>query len=266
LKVLIPTDFSNYSEATILCALNDLKRIDSEAILMHVIEFDPELIDSFAGVTFDKARDELEKRAKEKLEELVKRFESAGIKARYIEPYIGDPVVEIVKKAEEEKVGLIMIGARGKGLSRKLKIILGSVSEGVLEASSVPVLITKFKVEGGVCQTIEGSLFSRVLYAFDFSSQSKELLNYLKRFPIENIVASHVAESEEMDLDFIERIKKEYPSAKVFIKAGKVGKVIIDTAKELNATLIAIGAGVERIGSVTTHVVRNSDVSVLVYK
>jgi len=265
LKVLIPTDFSNYSEATILCALNELKKMDCEVILMHVIEFDPEMVDMFAGVTFEKARDELVARAKKRLDELVSRFESIGINARYIEPYIGDPAIEIAKKAEEEKVGLIMIGARGKGLSRKLKVILGSVSEGVLELSTVPVLLTKFKVKGGVCQTVD-SLFARVLYAFDFSKQSGDLLYYLKRFPIDELIAVHVAESEELDTNFIEKIKKEYPSAKIILRAGKVGKVIVDTAKDFNATLIAIGAGMEKLGGVTTYVTRNSDVSVLVYK
>lgn len=246
-----------------LCALNELKKMDCEVILMHVIEFDVEMIDSFAGVTFDRAKDELIKRAKEKLENLLSLFHSAGIKARYIEPYIGDPVVEIVRKAEEEKVGLIMMGARGKGLSRKLKVVLGSVSDEVLELSSVPVLITKFEVKGGVCQTVEG-LFRNVLYAFDFTSESRMLLDYIKRFPIENVIALHVAE-EEVDLDFIEKIKVEYPSAKIILKLGKVGKVIVDIAKEFNATLIAVGSK-EKLGSVSNYVVRNSDVSVLVYK
>lgn len=265
MKILIPTDFSNYSESTILCAMNELKNIDCEVILMHIVQFDPEMIDMFAGVTFERARDELVSKAKEKLEEIVEMLKSAGISARYIEPYIGDPVVEIVRKANEEKVGLIMIGARGKGLSRKIKAVMGSVSEGVVELSNVPVLVTRFEVEGGVCKTAE-PLFSKVLYAFDFSKQSEDLLYYLKRFPINDLIALHVVESEEFDLDFIERIKKEYPEAKIVLKAGKVGKTIIETAEDLGASLIALGAGVDRLGSVASYVVRNSSTSVLVYK
>ncbi len=265
MKVLIPTDFSNYSEATIICAINELKKIDCEVILMHIIQFDPEMIDMFAGVTFEKARDELTQNAKKKLDEIVEMFRSAGIDARYIEPYIGDPVVEIAKKAEEEKVGLIMIGARGKGLSRKIKAVMGSVSEGVVELSNVPVLVTKFEVEGGVCKTAE-PLFDRVLYSFDFSKQSEELFYYLKRFPINELVALHVVETEELDLDFMERIKKEYPDAKIVLKAGKAGKTIIETANSLGATLIALGAGMNRLGSVASNVIRNSNKSVLVYK
>jgi nucleotide-binding universal stress UspA family protein len=264
MKILIPTDFSKYSEAVILCAINELKRIkDCEAILMHVIEFDPEMIDSFAGVTFEKARDELVSRAKEKLEELVERFKSAGIEARYIEPYIGDPVVEIVKKAEEEKVGLIFMGAKGKGFLKK--VLIGSVSEGVVELSNVPVLIAKFKVEGGVCQTIEGSIFSKVLYAFDYSEQAEGLLHYLKRFPVDEVIALHVVEDGEMDIDFIEKVRNEL-NAKIVLKTGKPHKVILDVAKDFGVTLVALGSGKDNIGSVADYVIRRSDKAVLVYK
>jgi nucleotide-binding universal stress UspA family protein len=50
----------------------------------------------------------------------------------------GDASDEILRAAKENNVGLICIGTHGrKGLSR---LFLGSVAEGVLRSSTVPVL------------------------------------------------------------------------------------------------------------------------------
>ncbi len=53
----------------------------------------------------------------------------------------GEPVDEIVKKAKRSQFDLIVMGARG--LSTLKKLLIGSVSEGVLKKASCPVLIVK---------------------------------------------------------------------------------------------------------------------------
>jgi len=263
MKVLIPTDFSKYSEATISCAINELKKItDCEIILMHVIEIDPEMVDAFAGVSLDDAVKALTERAIKKLEDNVKLFKEAGMKVDYLQPVVGDPVNEIVKAAEAENVDLIFMGAKGNGMLRK--VLLGSVSEGVVASSKLPVLITKFKIEGKTFK-IDGGLFDKVLYAFDQSEKSKELLSFLKKLPIKEIVALHVVENE-VDFEFIESVKKELPNANILLKMGKPGKTILKVAKETKATLVAISSGEGDVGSVADYVIRRSNRAVLVYK
>jgi len=51
----------------------------------------------------------------------------------------GDPAEAIVSLAEDEKVSLIIIGHRGLGNIKRF--LLGSVTERVLQTSSIPVLI-----------------------------------------------------------------------------------------------------------------------------
>ncbi len=53
----------------------------------------------------------------------------------------GEPVDEIVKKAKRGQFDLIVMGARGLGTLKKL--LIGSVSEGVLKKAPCPVLIVK---------------------------------------------------------------------------------------------------------------------------
>ncbi len=53
----------------------------------------------------------------------------------------GDPSTEIARVAEESSADLIVVGSRG--LSTLKRIILGSVSYGVLNKSRAPVLVVK---------------------------------------------------------------------------------------------------------------------------
>jgi nucleotide-binding universal stress UspA family protein len=51
----------------------------------------------------------------------------------------GDPVDELVRVAREKEVDTIVIGSHGRSSVRRL--LLGSVAEGVVRKSSVPVLV-----------------------------------------------------------------------------------------------------------------------------
>ena len=263
MRILIPIDFSKYSEATVSCAVCELKKIkDCEVILMHVIEIDPEMVDAFAGVSIEDIAKTLTERAVKKLEENVELFKEAGIKVTYLQPVVGDPATEIVKAAEAENVDLILMGAKGKGMLRK--VLLGSVSESVLNLAKIPVLIAKFRIEDGVCKAC-GVLFDRVLYAFDYSEKAMELLSFLEKLPVKEIIALHVVE-EDVDVDFIESIREKLPGVKILVKTGRPNKVILEMAKDVKATLVAISSGKEDIGSVADYVMRHSDVAVLGYK
>ncbi|HLW58710.1 MAG TPA: universal stress protein [bacterium] len=66
----------------------------------------------------------------------------AGVDARVTRVYRrGDPAGEVVKVAKEHQADLIIMGSRGLGQFGGL--ILGSVSERVLHAASIPVLIVR---------------------------------------------------------------------------------------------------------------------------
>ncbi|WP_181391159.1 universal stress protein [Methanospirillum stamsii] len=54
---------------------------------------------------------------------------------------VGDPVDSMVEYVTGSKVDLIVVGSTGKGMADRL--ILGSVSTGIVHKSPVPVLVTK---------------------------------------------------------------------------------------------------------------------------
>ena len=53
----------------------------------------------------------------------------------------GLPLVEVLREATASRADLVVIGARGTGGLARL--LLGSVAEGVLDRSPVPVLLVK---------------------------------------------------------------------------------------------------------------------------
>jgi nucleotide-binding universal stress UspA family protein len=68
---------------------------------------------------------------------LLKR---AGWRARGV-VWEGLPLVEVLREVTDSRADLVVLGARGTGGLARL--LLGSVAEGVLERSAVPVLLVK---------------------------------------------------------------------------------------------------------------------------
>ncbi len=74
------------------------------------------------------------------LEEVETKVKAANVEVT-CETAEGNPAEVIVKKSKEGKFDLIVMGARG--LSGLKKILVGSVSEGVVKNAACPVLIVK---------------------------------------------------------------------------------------------------------------------------
>ena len=87
---------------------------------------------------------ELERQGREVLDEHVKRIGDAGGTVLGTHLRKGRAAEEIVGLAEEIGVGLIVLGSRGLGPVGRL--VMGSVSEGVVHHARVPVLVMR----GGV--------------------------------------------------------------------------------------------------------------------
>ena len=66
------------------------------------------------------------------------QLRAAGISCRPITLF-GDPAKEIITFAEEGQYDLIVMGRRGRGAVGK--VLLGSVSDGVVKAASCPVMV-----------------------------------------------------------------------------------------------------------------------------
>ncbi len=93
-----------------------------------------------AMVDLDIIEQGLEDAGREALEHTKRQFDGTGVAvaAAYRK---GDPAAEIVNAAREAGADMIIVGSRGRGQIGGL--ILGSVSERVLHAAHIPVLVVK---------------------------------------------------------------------------------------------------------------------------
>ena len=138
-KILVPVDGSQDS----YCALKEGELLalafDSKLIILTVLT-DTNVIEHYPGnflsTDFKKAQ---EQRGQRILHKALETIDYKGDVETCVR--VGRASEEILKCSEEKEVDLIVIGSRGLGgFSRTL---LGSVSDKVLNAAKVPVLVNK---------------------------------------------------------------------------------------------------------------------------
>jgi nucleotide-binding universal stress UspA family protein len=136
-NILCPIDYSVYSEKALKYAIEFAEKYNAKLYLMHVLDIriyditDPELynVNVIDKETINKLRERLHKCISENTRKNIE------VETIVIE---GVPFVEIIKKAREYKVDLIVLGTHGRtGLSHA---IMGSVAEKVVRKAPCPVL------------------------------------------------------------------------------------------------------------------------------
>jgi len=140
-KILIAVDGSEPSFKAIDYGVNLAKRFDSSITLLTVIDEFKLPFAAEYGLWGDESRNELMRKVLESLNEVVNRIswkEEVKIDAMMKE---GRPAEVIVETAWENGFVLIIMGHRGYGLMKDL--VLGSVSQEVVNNSRIPVLVVK---------------------------------------------------------------------------------------------------------------------------
>ena len=139
MKLLVAVDFSDSSQKIIEYVKEWAKFVSSKIWLVHVAEPDPE----FVGYKVDppEMRDVIAKRfhkEHQQLQQFGQEFRSEGLEC--VALLVQGPTVEtILREIDNLSVDMVILGSHGKGILRQL--LVGSTSEGVLQKSSVPVLI-----------------------------------------------------------------------------------------------------------------------------
>ncbi|PWW81830.1 MULTISPECIES: universal stress protein [Prosthecochloris] len=137
-RILCPVDFSEASRKAVRYAHEFAKGMGASLVLLNVVEPRPMAVDM--SLSYVPLEEDLEKAAKEDLEEIIRTEREKGIEVQ-ADVQIGTPSETILEKAEELDVNLIIVGSHGKtGLSR---ILMGSVAESVVRKAKCPVLIVK---------------------------------------------------------------------------------------------------------------------------
>jgi len=189
-RILVPVDFSDYSENAALYALNIAQKFKADILLLHVY-FDPAQpaytpLESFAfSVDFEDINRQTEKVVEEnlkelsqKLKEVQKRENIKGVNIKY-DMTMGSAKEEILSYCDIYKPGLLVMGTRGKELSGLRSF--GSITAKIIEKAKIPVLA----IPKGY-NSKKFSLPQKVLYATDFRQSDywalSKLVSFVKPF------------------------------------------------------------------------------------
>jgi len=278
-KILCPVDFSEASREAFEYAKVFAKIFDSELTLLHV---SPNISEAYTALLPDFPTFGLPKE-----EDLIQQFNEftrdwSGEIRKTIRA--GTPYLEILEFANEEKIDLIILGA--KGLSKFERLFLGVTGEKVIRKAECPVLTVHPKKDG--------LPIKKILLPIDFSPLSYAVLPMVaaiaEKFKAE-INLLHVVEighrfdkeSQEHEYEYFELVKEkladqwELPQefkkveTKKFVRhhVSSAGYGILEFAQDWNVDLIAMathgrsGLSKALLGSVTEKVIKIAPFPVL---
>jgi nucleotide-binding universal stress UspA family protein len=154
-NILYATDLSKNSAYAFRYAVNSAEHHKAKIHILHVLETEPahrfpfgaDLFPEFSQAELDEAyfkkKGAVREQIKKRLEDFCKRElknKAASLKTvSSIHVVEGDPAGEILEKADQLKVDLVIMGTHGKG--RLTHTFLGTVAEKVLNRIKIPVLI-----------------------------------------------------------------------------------------------------------------------------
>lgn len=276
-NVVYATDLSEPSEAGITSdtCIECLRRVGVERFyLMNVID-----VSMRSGIApFD-----LETPHKERLEEERKILEDEGfeVEARVVR---GTPYRRINDLAEEVDADLVIVGSKGKhGWYRRT--FVGSTTTNMSRTTVRPLLIERIVERDEEPRVAEERLFSRVLYATDFSENADRAYNEFQEIhpSLQEVTLLHVIAGEqkrmgEKESEAVERLREMADNLRemgvdevnISVRYGDAAEEVLAEEEDVDPSLILMGSrGISRIrrlllGSVTEEVVKKSDSNILI--
>jgi nucleotide-binding universal stress UspA family protein len=148
-KILVPTDFSEFSKHAVRYGCEFARRFSAQLHLLNVVEDIYPLIPE-PGMMYPAAATylmELQDLAKKNFEKFPPADWMQGIDdVRNV--VTGTPFVEIIRYARENDIDLVVIGTHGR--SGLVHVLMGSVAERVVRKSPCPVLTVRPEGHGFV--------------------------------------------------------------------------------------------------------------------
>jgi nucleotide-binding universal stress UspA family protein len=292
-KILVPTDFSEYSQYALKYACAFAKISGGSIECVHVV--DTTFLATSAGSVYANAGDAqrsidaFKAQAKKELDHFIRKERLLGVD---VKPHLREGIAgdEIVKLADEIHADLIVIPTHGRsGLDR---LVFGSVCDKVLRLSKVPVLAIKHPEHEALAK--DGSLsLKRVLCPIDFSVFSHGALplarELCKKFGA-TLVLAHIVDARfdypewtaqvamnntaqllESAKENLGRTAKEIKDVKteIYVATGIPAHSLVNYASESKIDLVLIpthgrkGLAHALLGSVAERVVRGAPCPVM---
>ncbi|MFA4885768.1 MAG: universal stress protein [Desulfotomaculaceae bacterium] len=141
-KILVAYDSGKKSQNALEIATEIAKNCHAEIYIFTSVKM-PEIVSSIAGRDMLK---ELEEQSNEYFKDLLieaeEKVKKEGVPVQRV--IVEDsPGAAVVRFAEKEKIDLIAMGSRNRGIFEGLLLGLGSVSNYVIQHARCPVLIAK---------------------------------------------------------------------------------------------------------------------------
>ena len=139
-KILVPTDFSDCSEAALAYGRHMAQAFGASLHVLHVVQ-DP-YTQPWAAEAFPAPLGDLlvqwEEQARARMVDSLPEAERASTT---VATQIGSPFFEIVRYAQDEHIDLVVLGTHGRGPLGHM--LLGSVAEKVVRKAPCPVLTVR---------------------------------------------------------------------------------------------------------------------------
>ncbi len=137
-RILLATDGSECADTAGRVAVDLANRSGAELDVVHAFEFVPPR--EYAGVALRlRSPGEFTKQGQRVLDEQVGRIREMGGEVADARLCVGSPADQILCRAEASDADLIVVGRRGLGGVKRL--LMGSVSEGVVQHARCPILV-----------------------------------------------------------------------------------------------------------------------------
>lgn len=274
-KIIVPIDFSEYSEYALETASILAKKNNAEILVLHMLEMS-EAILTRAGTDMQMETMFFLKLAEKKFEEFLKKDYLKGLK---ITPIIKHFKVfsEVNEVAEENGADLIIMGSHGaSGLK---EFFIGSNTEKVVRHSNIPVMVIKHNpilVD-----------FEHVVFACDFSEDAvKPFINATKFFKklgskvhliyvnLPNEQFRSTAEMEGKVHLFFKKVNGDlsYDHSVKYFSDYTIEQGVLNYANAIGADLIAVAThgrtGFSHLleGSITEDIANHSTLPVISFK
>jgi nucleotide-binding universal stress UspA family protein len=155
-RILVPTDFSDASEAAVKYGVALARAFNAKLYLLHValrhdLDVSAErqrVVDTFlsemtAGVVPLGLDESMQHAARELLGKILSKENEEELRVEYVlrASGLGGPYVEIVRYAQHCDIDLIVMGTHGRGFVAHM--LMGSVAEKVVRRAPCPVLTVR---------------------------------------------------------------------------------------------------------------------------
>lgn len=142
-RILVPTDFSDYSDEALKQALELAKQYNAKVYLLHVAQPVAQCTADFCldASTVEQAEKTEIQHAEEKMKKELKKFSEFQEIEVISDVREGKPVEEILREQEEKGVDLIVMPSHGRtGIMKRL---MGQLTEKIMEEAKTPILLVR---------------------------------------------------------------------------------------------------------------------------